>query len=87
MKAWTSPISSVVLIPSGTPLQVIAAAAMAVWEVSVTTASVGLHLLSAAIVTACTSCSPTPMAESVRRAAAIGRRVNLSVASKNQNKF
>ena len=66
----------------GIRLRVIWASSMAARAMSVTTANVGLPLLSATTRSACTSAA---MAASIRRAATIARAVTQSVVSNNQN--
>ena len=67
----------------GILLRVIAAAAMAVSTVSVTSATIGLPPLAASMRTLCISAT---MATSICLAATIARTASRSVVSKNQNK-
>ena len=80
MKEYLS--ASRLLQKLGILLRVVATTAMAVSTVSVTSATIGLLLLT---VTGRIACTSTTMAASVRRPTTIARTVNLSVVSKNQN--
>mgnify|MGYP006331431433 CR=1 FL=1 len=66
----------------GILLRVIATTTMTVSSLSVSTAPVGLHLLTATTSTSRTTCSSAEMATSFRRATTIARAVGLSVVSK-----
>ena len=70
----------------GILLQVIATAMMAVSTVSVTSAAIGLHLLTIMTDATSTACpSSTTTATSTRRTATTARTVYLSVVSKNNS--
>ena len=81
MKEYLS--ASHLLQKLGILLRGVATTSMAAWAMSVTAASIGLPLLTAA---ARSTCASATMASSIRLTTAIARTVNLSVVSKNQNK-
>ena len=80
MKEYLS--ASHLLPQHGILLRVIATTTMTVSSLSVATAPVGLHLLTATTSTSRTTCSSAAMATSFRRDTTIARAVGLSVVSK-----